>query len=245
MSTKKISKFTIAVIFIIFLIIYYYFDLETDTDIKIFLTISTFLFSIFAGFFISRQNKRYSDLRSQISNFDGGLSAIYRTSGHLGKQSQKEIGKILKNHYRPILENKKWDYYFTHKTSTLTSIHNVFEKNIGKAQLTSLPNTALNRIVASLQEIQKTRKSLITLHREKIPNFQWTLLGLLTIILLIALSGINSQFLLIPALTKAIFASSLIAVLFILYQLDKLVFFKGMIGEKSAQDVIDIIDDKK
>ena len=63
MITKKVSRFVIVLVFLIFLAIYYYMDFKTDTDVKTFLTISTFIFSIFTGFFISRQNKRYSDLR--------------------------------------------------------------------------------------------------------------------------------------------------------------------------------------
>lgn len=245
MITKKISRFVIILIFIIFLAVYYYTDFETGTDVKIFLTISTFLFSIFTGFFISRQNKRYSDLRDQISRFDGNMSSIYRTSGHLGQETQKGIGKALKNHYQPILERKEWDYYFTHKTSTITSIHNIFGKRVGQDKLTSMPGYALNRMIASLRDAQLVRKTLVALHHERVPGFQWVLLGLLTIILLITLSTIDSQFLFIPTLIKAIFASSVITVLFILHQLDNLIFFKGVIGERSAQDVVDIIDEKK
>ena len=173
------------------------------------------------------------------------MSAIYRTSGHLGARTQKEIGKVLKDHYRPILKNKEWDYYFTHKTSTLTLIHDIFEKRVGGAKLTSMPGYGLNRIVACLRDAQLVRKTLVALHHERVPGFQWVLLGLLTVILLITLSIIDSQFLFIPALIKAIFASSVITVLFILHQLDNLIFFKGIVGEKSAQDVVDIIDKKR
>ena len=116
---------------------------------------------------------------------------------------------------------------------------------MGQNKLTSMPNHALNRMVASLRDVQLIRKTLIALHDERVLGFQWILLGLLTFVLLITLSTVNSSFLFMPALIKAIFASCVITVLFILYQLDDLTFFQGVVGERSAQDVVDIVNDKK
>jgi hypothetical protein len=56
---------------------YYRFDFILESH-NLFLSLSTFLFAIFSGFFIARQGRRYSQLRDEISRFDGSASAIYR-----------------------------------------------------------------------------------------------------------------------------------------------------------------------
>lgn len=70
---------------------YYHFDFVLENH-SLFLSLSTFLFAIFSGFFISRQSTRYSNLTTEISRFDGGLTFVYRTSGVLGKRFQDSIG---------------------------------------------------------------------------------------------------------------------------------------------------------
>ena len=58
-------------LFVALSFVYYHIPFETPETNAIFLTISTFLFSIFAGFFISRQGGRYSQIRTQIAEMDG------------------------------------------------------------------------------------------------------------------------------------------------------------------------------
>ncbi|MEK7635848.1 MAG: hypothetical protein AAB405_02040 [Patescibacteria group bacterium] len=49
----------------------------------------------------------------------------------------------------------------------------------------------------------------------------------------------------VASIIKAAFATSIISVVFLMRQLDRLKLFEGMIGESSAQDVLDIIAGKK
>ena len=101
----------------------YYYGVFNGSEVdKTFLTLSTFLFALFTGFFISRQAGRYSEIRRLTADFDGNMSGIYRLSGHLGNDEQKKAGDIIKNYYKQIVKNG-WDYAFTHKTTTLTYLH--------------------------------------------------------------------------------------------------------------------------
>jgi len=123
--------FTIFIFFILFSVLFYNSAPKSDVDFKLFLTIATFLFAIFCGFFIARQGTRYNAIRDLLSKFDGNMSFIYRASGHFG-EAQNEVAEILRKHYTPILKLKDWCYPFTHKTTTLTDLHSFCQKVVGE-----------------------------------------------------------------------------------------------------------------
>src|SRR3989338_7338811 len=85
-------------------VLYFNIALDPASIDKLFLTISTFLFSIFSGFFISRQAARYSDIRKSLAAIDGNMSAMYRASGHLGADFQSKVGGVIKEYYELILK---------------------------------------------------------------------------------------------------------------------------------------------
>jgi len=241
---KNRDIFTIFIFFILFSVLFYNFTLKSDADPRLFLTISTFLFAIFSGFFIARQGIRYGAIRDLLVRFDGNMSFIYRVSGHFG-EAQKEIAEILRKHYTPILELKAWYYPFTHKTTTLTDINSFCQRVVGEKNLASLQNAVLSQIMVSLRECQGLRKNMIALYEERVPRSQWLILVLLILIILISLAIVPSQFDLFSSLLKGIFGSLLVFVLIFLWRLDLLEFFGGVIGENSARDVLNIIEGKR
>ena len=238
-------KYLAIIIFAAFLVLYFFFPFGSEDYSQVFLTISTFLFAIFTGFFISRQGKRYSNIRDQITKFDGEMSSMYRQFGHLGQSAQNEAKKIIKNHYETILANQAWDYHFVNPSVTITSLHKLSEEVIKDKSLPSLKHLALQRILTALETLQVVRKNMIALHTERIPRFQWVLVYFLAIILFVAVSTIPSAGFVLGTLLKSAFASSVIFVVILLSQFDRLKFFEGTIGESSAKDVLDIIEGRK
>ena len=234
-----------TIIFLFFLLLYYFIYVYFGEHPQMLLTISTFLFAIFTGFFISRQGARYSAIRDQINIFDGEMSALYRKFGHLSKEAQKHASIIIKKYYQKILKNKAWDYNFINKSSTLTEMHALLEKTTKNKMLDSLKTGTTTRILDSLGKMQVARKKIIALHNERIPKFQWILIYSLAAILLASVSGIPSQYALFSSILKAIFSSTIIFVIILLSEFDRLRFFEGIMGEKSAQDVLDILVNKK
>ncbi|MFC1633041.1 hypothetical protein ACFL1U_02795 [Patescibacteria group bacterium] len=234
--------FSIIIIgFFALLVVYYYLSNESEPVDMVFLSISTFVFAIFTGFFISRQGARYSSLREKISKFDGNMSSIYRVFGHLGLVSQAQAGQIITSHYYAILQNRAWDYHISNKSHTLTYLHQLLETTTQEQSLPTLKSAAVTRITIALHDAQLIRKDMVSLHRERIPKSQWILLIFLAIILFILLSTIPSQLFILGAILKAAFGAALLFILVMLYQLDKLSFFEGLIGENSAADVLGII----
>lgn len=245
MSKTKIAIF-IIIIFAVFWGLYYNLRISFVfvEDIKIFLTVSSFLFAIFAGFFISRQGRRYLTISQAISKFDGDLSHIYRSSGNFDQKMKKQIGQIISKHYQQILKNKSWDYHLNHKSTTLTDLHATLKKNLDNKQLSSFKNQTLNRMMAALLDAQIARKNMIFLYYERIPKVEWAMIYILAIILLITLSYLDTQYIILASFLKAAFATAVIHVLILLHQLNKLNLYEEGVGENSAKDIIDIIKQK-
>ena len=145
---KALLEIILIVIFILLALIYYNYEVIKEVD-KIFVTLSTFLFSIFIGFFISRQSGRYGEIRKLVADFDGTMSAIYRAMGHLGEDAQKKAGEIIKKHYKMIVENN-WDYPFTHKTTTITDLHRLTEEVVKEKGLDGIKGAVITRNMLGL-----------------------------------------------------------------------------------------------
>lgn len=240
---------SLAILFISFVLsfaYYYNYQILADSEFSnLVLRTGTFLFAIFTGFFIARQGTRYSNIREQITSFDGELSGLYRKFGHVSKTAQKSFAKIIKKHYKKILEHKAWDYNFTHKSSTMTDTHELIQKTVKDKSFGTLKNFSIQRVLVSLENLQVIRKKMVALQKERIPAFQWVLIYFLAVILLITVATIPSEGDMLKAALKAAFSSVVVLVIILLHRFDNLHFFEGTIGERSAQDVLDILKGKK
>jgi hypothetical protein len=233
------------VLFLVFSAVFFFTPIETANSNQVFLTVSTFLFSIFAGFFISRQGNRYSIIRGQIASLDGEFSNIYRNFQHFGKTIQEKAKTIIKHDYDVIVKKHDWKYTFAQKTKVVTSLHQLIEDSTNGKEINEVQKQAIERIMTSLGKLQIVRKMMIILTRESIPKFQWLLLVLLAAILLITIIFIPSHYNVIAAVLKGAFAGAIIFVFVLLKQLNKLELFEKTVGEESAQDVLDIFSGKR
>lgn len=241
------NKIEIALILLFIILSYIYFTVPVgaeNTD-RVFITITTFFFSIFTGFFITRQGNRYTKIREIISTFDGKMSGIYRVSGNISESIQDKFGEIIKDHYQKVVDSKSWDYHFTHKSNTITRMHDILETEIGNEKQESLRNQSLGRILSNLGDCQVLRKNMVMIFQERIPVFQWFLIFFFMFILLATVTVIPSVGFLLGSVLKAAFVVSIISVVAILYNLDNLHLFERFIGENSAKDVLDIIEGSK
>ena len=237
-----LSQILIALVFSALSFVYFIFDFgQAGTD-KIFITITTFIFSTFVGFFIARQSARYTKIREIISTFDGKLTACYRASRNVSDAVYADIGAIITRHYRMIIDTKQWNYHFTHKSTTISDVHAVLEKNIGDQKKETLRGQAIGRMLTALSDCQVLRKNMVMLFYERMVLFQWVLMLLFVVILIATISVVPSVGVVFASILKAAFVATIIAVVFILRDLDNLHLFESFAGENSARDVIGIIE---
>lgn len=245
MKKENIVQWLLLIIFALLSIVYFELPVVLPLIDKIYITITTFFFSIFTGFFVSQQMSRYSKIREAVSNFDGKMSSIYRSAGNINHDIQKEIGNIIKEHYKSLMNTRKWEYHFTHKSNTISSIHAILESKIGDTKLEPLRLHSLSKIINNLSDCEVGRKSMVMLYQERIPRFQWSIIVFFITILILTVSAIPSQDLALESILKSAFAVSILSVASILYRLDQVHLFESFIGEHSAKDVLDLIEGKE
>ena len=242
MTSKLIT--ILSGLFFIFFFFNGYIDLSSYQLDKVYLTVSTFLFSIFNGFFIARQATRYNEIRSNHSLLDDDMSIIYRESAHLAQEEHKHVGEIIKEYYTAIIKTKNWAYYFTHKSNLISSLHANMEK-CGDISMDKVRGEAIRAIIKSLDDIQVIRKVLVSLKEEVIPRLQQFFIYVLAVILFLAILTLPSAGVVLASILKAVYMLTVITVVILLKKFDNLTLFEGTIGEHSAKDVLSIIEGEK
>jgi hypothetical protein len=242
MHPKNAFQYVTLILFFFLAYTYYTFNFGAANTDKVFITITTFFFSIFISFYITRQGARYTKLREIISTYDGKMSGIYRVAENISVDTQQKVGDIIKGHYKKILQTKSWDYHFVHKSSTMKDMHAALTVAVGSNKLETLGNQAVGRVLANLGDCQVLRKNMVMLYQEKIPPFQWILIFLFFCILLATITIIPSFGFLLGSCLKAAFIVAILSVVLILHNLDDLHLFENFIGESSAIDVLETIE---
>jgi len=241
--TKKL----IAILTILFVALFLFngfFDFAHYQLDKVYLTVSTFLFSIFNGFFISRQSSRYTEIRNNLSRFDADMTIIYRESSHLTPEEHAHVGSIISEYYRLIIKSKNWAYYFSHKSNLITSLH-AFVGTSGEINMEKMRGECLRKMMGALDDIQIIRKVLVSLKEETIPRFQQFFIYILAVILFLAVMTLPSVGIVLASILKSVYMITVITVVVLLRKFDDLTLFEGTIGEHSAKDVLSIIDGEK
>ena len=245
MKREILTQAILLSIFVIFSYVYFKMPQALPSIDKIYITITTFFFSIFTGFFISQQMSRYSKIRETISNFDGKMSSIYRTSENISAELHKEIAAVISKHYKTMIKAEEWNYHLSHKSNTISGIHTLLEENIGDAKMKDLRSHALSSVLSSLSNCEVDRKNMVMLYQERIPQFQWFVIIFFAFILILAVSAIPSEGQIFESILKSAFGVSIFSIASILHHLDHLHLFEDFIGENSAKDVLDLIAGKK
>ncbi len=236
---KKYWVFIFTILGFILLTDYYftYPALLKVENVAIYLTIATFLFSSFAGFFIARQNSRLVEVRNYLARFDGDIGFILRSSLHLSKDLDKAIKKVISDHYSRALSFSEKSHHTSQENQTLKKLEDLVVKHT-PTKLNMAQNQILNRTIAALLDAHTARKSLLLLEKERIPFLLWVLITILFMVLLFAIQTIPSNNLLAVSIIKSAFSIALFFVLFLLKWLNSLSLFEDKIGHSSAKDIL-------
>lgn len=246
-SNSNMSKKLTFVLLGLFAVFFFYngfFDFSSNGLNSVYLTVSTFLFSVFNGFFISRQSSRYSEIRNNLSRFDADMTIVYRESSHLEKEEHDHVGHIIREHYEMLLKKKDWTYYFTHKSDLIASLH-AYIQVCGDVSMDKIRGESLRKIMGTLDDAQIVRKVLVSLREETIPRLQQIFIYVLAVILFLAVLTLPSKDLVLASLLKSVYMMTIVMVVILLKKFDDLTLFEGTIGEHSAKDVVRIVDGEK
>ena len=231
---------------LIFIIVYSIFVFKanfTVSDYSDIIVGTTFFFTLFIGFFITRQNDRYSEINDQLTTTDGYYSYLYRVTG-LVPRIQKEVKKIVSDHYMKIRENHDPAYHVTHPSDTITkmteTLGSITEEEAGS---TPAAGSAWQFLFEVISDLQLSRKKILNLYGEKLVPFQWAITYILGTLLVISFDFVPGQILLVNIL-KIFFGTSVFISIVLLKQLDNLTLFGDEAGMSSVEDTFRIVEEK-
>ncbi len=230
---------------VVFLVVYTAFVLKVHIAVLNYSDIivaTTFFFTLFSGFFITRQNDRYSDIVEMISERDGLFSFLYRVFGMVPR-IQNEMREIIRAHYQMILKSNDWAYNEFHPSTTVTKLTAAMSSVTDEEGDKIKNNNLFDGIWGAIQELQQNRKKIIAAKHERLTVFQWVLVYMLGLLLVISFNFIPVYTTLIISL-KVVFGLAVMFVIVLLHQLDSLSLFGKNFGKKTAQDIFNILDEK-
>ncbi len=239
---KKSYIFLIVGFIILYSLFIFGVNLKIELDFASQLTaVAAFFFALFSGFFISRQNERYSKITDIIAERDGIYSFLYRVFG-LVPRMQSEMREVIKDHYTKILSNNDWAYNEFHPSMTLTKLTKIMG-GVTDGEADSLKNNNLfDGIWGAIQVLQQNRKKIIAAYQERLLMFQWILIYIFAAITILSFHFLHTELLWVNIL-KIIFATAVFLVIILIKQLNSLSIFGKDFSKKIANDVLRIVDE--
>ncbi len=230
-----------------FVILYAFFIFFIKIDIELgiaseMVVASVFFFALFAGFFIARQNDRFNEIYNVISERDGLFSSLYRIFG-IVPRIQNEIRKIIQKHYTKILESNNWAYNEFNPSTTITdltkSMASIKEEEAEKIEFVNPFDGVWDVIV----QLQQNRKKIISLYHQRLLAFQWALIYIFAILVMVSFHFLQAEYFWINVL-KIIFGTAVFLVIVLIRQLNDLSVFGKNFSRTIANDVLRIVEEK-
>lgn len=214
------------------------FNIEKYSDI---IVATTFFFTLFSGFFITRQNDRYTAIADEIANTDGLFSLLYRISGAV-PSVQDKVREVLKDHYQKILDSNNWAYHILNPSTTITSIFNAF--NGAKGHDVDKLGQFGDAFGGAFLSLEVSRKRMIMLYDQKLFALHWAIVLILGVLMIVSFNFIpdHSTFF---NIFKIIFCVAVIFVILLLKELDDLDIFGRDFSKLTDNDILKIIEKKE
>lgn len=208
-------------------------------NIEIILTIATFLFAILSGFFISRLGSRYDQIRSQVAQENANLLSLYKTSQSYGDDFAKKIGNHIDQYYICAYDYTLSSYNYKETGINYLKIWDEVTK-IKKYRNES----AYQSLLSCLYAIEINRNSASTISQEKLNAGHWTILFMLSAIILFSIFCIRTDDIYYQIIT-VLFSTVLVLVLLIIRDLQNLMLGDQSLLEESGQEVLEFIGKKR
>jgi hypothetical protein len=240
-NTSRNSYLAVA----IFIVAYSIFVLKVQlavTDYSDIIVATTFFFTLFIGFFIQRQNDRYSDITDIIAERDGLYSFLYRVYG-LVPRVQDNMREIIRTHYQRILDSDDWAYNEFHASNTISRIVSEMGGLTDEETKSIDGHSYYDGIWDAIKELQQNRKKIIASYHERLAGFQWAIIYVLGLLLAVSFDFVPANSLLVQVL-KILFGTAVFISIVLLKELDDLTLFGEHAGKESADDIFRIIGEK-
>lgn len=217
----KSIYYLVVIVAISFIISLNTFKLFSIDDMGIFLTVIGLIYGLMAAFAISNSWEKFSKIRDAISDETGSLKAIYIYSKYLSNKSSSDKIKETILNYCTVVPKIEWkDYFNTQET------HQLFEDLIDTVASIEFGNEKdgelFSEMTDELRETVASRSTQLIVSQTKMPASQWILNIFLSLIMIIGLAFLSLNNYLLSIFVTASMVSSVIFILFVVYEMDSL-----------------------
>lgn len=213
-------------------------ELQVDsTQAQIILTVSTFLFAIIAGFFLTRVSTRYDKIRELVATEDALWLSFYKSARYFGKTFTKKVGTILDIYYRTAYD---WDIGIYYKP-TAQYVHALYEE-LQKVKIEKDPKALaiFSFMVETLSDLEESRNNCAVITQERLSKGQWIVLFFLSTIILISTFALNTNAL-FSQITTVLLSTILIMVLLLIRDLSNFRLGGYLMVEESGEEVFEFM----
>ncbi|GEM_PF-4260191 len=174
---------SIVVISIAFLAAYLLPTFGSSEEVSLILTVTGFLFGVFAAFTLADRHGRYTDLKRAFATESGTLTYIHQLAGLVSRPLQKVYEEAIDNYLMSIFDHKFYDYPLTSD-----EFYRLFEPLKKKLKANSkTAEEGIDGIVDSLGKLEDLRKEIMIYLGDKMARMEWLTLAILDAIVVFSL----------------------------------------------------------
>lgn len=239
MRKNNLALITFVVLYSIFV---FFINIDIDLEIASELMVaSVFFFALFSGFFIARQNDRFSKIVDIIAERDGLYSYLYRVF-MIVPRIQNELREIIKAHYMRIINSNNWAFNELNPSSTINNVVKAIS-SVNEKEATPIETiNPFDGLWDTILQLQQNRKKIIAAYNERLLFFQWILIYIFAGLVIFCFAFFPTEMVLVNIL-KVIFSTAVFLVIILIKQLNDLSIFGKNFSHKIANDVIRVIDE--
>lgn len=209
-----------------------------STEIQIVFTVSSFLFAILSGFFISRFNARYDRIRELIVAEDSHFLSLYKIASFYSEEFSKNVTDLIDKYYILAYDMFASEGHTEYKYNAkyFLGIYDEMRKLDQKYR----SENSFGRMLDDLVEIENSRDARSVLAEERVTRGQWAILISLSAI--IVFSVFYMQMPTIYSQTVTVLLSTVVVmVLLILRDLQNMRLNGELVAVESGQELFEDI----
>lgn len=227
-----------ALSLVIFSIVAYFVPGHGSSDeIELVLTITTFLFAIITGFFLTHTYSRYNQIRVFAGTEDSLMLSLHRSAALLGPRIAKKYTNLIEDYY---LESYDWMLGEAYK-ETAPIFLSLYEPLVKE---TRLNDAVVQHVLGLLGQIEIQRTELASYASERIKAGHWCVQLLLAGIIIFCIFYLRTPDVFLQ-LVSVVLCSTIVLIILIILDLDSLRISGSLLLEESGQEVLEYIGKKR
>lgn len=212
---------------------------ESLPSVELILTVSTFLFAIISGFYISRLTTRYDQIRNLIASEDASFLCLYKTAQMFGQTFAKRIANLMDAYYIVSYDHSLSDPAYKQSAKYYLALWDAVS-TVKKKE----PAGVYEAMVSQLVDIEKDRNASAAIASERLSLAQWGMLILMSMIILVSVFDLVQPHWYIQV-SVVLFSTILVLIVLLTRDLQELMIGGKALLEESGQEVLEFIGKKR